>query len=88
VQKPAANDAGDISWKVPMVKFYFPAGILHSNFHHWAAGVPLAASIARKGAVAGAEVIAAAIVEWLKNPAIVAEAKRDRRRRISTTAAE
>jgi aminobenzoyl-glutamate utilization protein B len=76
VQKSAANDAGDISWKVPMVKFYFPASIPHINFHHWAAGVPLATSIAHKGAVAGAKVMAAAIVECLKNPAIVAEAKR------------
>jgi aminobenzoyl-glutamate utilization protein B len=76
VQKPAANDAGDISWKVPMVKFYFPGSIPHVNFHHWAAGVPLATSIAHKGALAGAKVMAACIVECLKNPAIVAEAKR------------
>jgi aminobenzoyl-glutamate utilization protein B len=76
VQKTAANDAGDISWKVPMVKFYFPGSIPHVNFHHWAAGVPLATSIAHKGALAGAKVMAAAIVECLKNPAIVAEAKR------------
>jgi aminobenzoyl-glutamate utilization protein B len=76
VQKAAANDAGDISWKVPMVKFYFPGSIPHVNFHHWAAGVPLATSIAHKGALAGAKVMAAAIVECLKNPEIVAEAKR------------
>jgi len=75
-QKAAANDAGDISWKVPMVKFYFPGSIPHVNFHHWAAGVPLATSIAHKGALAGAKVMAAAIVECLKNPEIVAEAKR------------
>jgi aminobenzoyl-glutamate utilization protein B len=76
VQNPGANDAGDISWKVPMVKFRFPGSIPHINFHHWAAGVPLATSIAHKGALAGAKVMAAAIVECLKNPAIVAEAKR------------
>jgi aminobenzoyl-glutamate utilization protein B len=76
VQQTAANDAGDISWKVPMVKFHFPGSIPHVNFHHWAAGVPLATSIAHKGALAGAKVMAAAIVECLKNPAIVAEAKR------------
>jgi aminobenzoyl-glutamate utilization protein B len=76
VQKTAANDAGDISWKVPMVKFYFPGSIPHINFHHWAAGVPLATSIAHKGALAGAKVMAACIVECLKDPAIVAEAKR------------
>src|SRR5215470_4500671 len=76
VQQPAANDAGDISWKVPMAKFYFPGSIPHVNFHHWAAGVPLATSIAHRGALAGAKVMAVAIVECLKNPAIVAEAKR------------
>ena len=27
VQKSAANDAGDISWKVPMAKMYFPGNI-------------------------------------------------------------
>jgi aminobenzoyl-glutamate utilization protein B len=76
VQKPAANDAGDISWKVPMVKFYYPANVPNINFHHWAAGVALASSIAHKGALAGAKVMAASIVECLMNPAVVDEAKR------------
>ena len=39
-RKPvAANDAGDISWKVPMVKLYFPATVPNISFHHWVAGV-------------------------------------------------
>ena len=76
VQKAAANDAGDISWKVPMVKLYFPATVPNISFHHWAAGVPLATSIAHKGAVAGAKVMAASIVECFSNPAVVDEAKR------------
>jgi len=75
VQKPAANDAGDISWKVPMVKVYFPANIPNVSAHHWAAGVALATSIAHKGALAGAKVLAASVVECLKRPAVVAEAK-------------
>jgi aminobenzoyl-glutamate utilization protein B len=75
VQISAANDAGDISWKVPMVKLYFPATVPNTSFHHWAAGVPLATSIAHKGAVAGAKVMAASIVECLANPSIVEEAK-------------
>ena len=76
VQKLAANDAGDVSWKVPMAKYYFPANIPNINSHHWAAGVALATSIAHKGALAGAKVMAASIVECLRDPAIVAEAKR------------
>ena len=76
VQKAAANDAGDISWKVPMVKLYFPATVPNISFHHWVAGVPLATSIAHKGAVAGAKVMAASIVECFNTPAVVAEARR------------
>jgi aminobenzoyl-glutamate utilization protein B len=76
VQKPAANDAGDISWKVPMAKFYYPANIPNINSHHWAAGVALATSIAHKGALAGAKVMASSIIECFTNPAIVEEAKR------------
>jgi aminobenzoyl-glutamate utilization protein B len=76
VQKGFSNDAGDISWKVPMAKFYFPANIPNINFHHWAAGVALATSVAHKGAVAGAKVLSASLIEIFCNPEIVGEAKR------------
>jgi len=75
-QKPASNDAGDVSWKVPMAKFYFPANIPNISYHHWAAGVALATSIAHKGAVAGAKVLAASLIEIFANPAIMQEAKK------------
>ena len=74
-QKPSANDAGDVSWKVPMAKMYFPANIPNINFHHWAAGVALGTSIAHKGACAGAKVLANSVIECLVNPAVVAQAK-------------
>lgn len=76
MQKAAANDAGDVSWKVPMVKLYFPATIPNISFHHWAAGVPLATSIAHKGAVAGAKVMSASLMECFSNSAVIEEAKR------------
>jgi aminobenzoyl-glutamate utilization protein B len=75
-QRPSANDAGDVSWKVPMVKFYFPANVPNLSAHHWAAGAALATSIAHKGAVAGAKVMAGAAIECFLNPAVVEEAKR------------
>ena len=59
-----------------MVKLYFPATVPNISFHHWVAGVPLATSIAHKGAVAGAKVMAASVVECFSNPAIIDEAKR------------
>jgi len=76
VQKPAANDAGDVSWKAPMAKVYYPANIPNINYHHWAAGVALATPIAHKGAAAGAKVVANAVLECFINPAVVEEAKR------------
>ncbi len=76
VQKTAANDAGDVSWKVPMVKVYYPANIPNINAHHWAAGVALATSIAHRGALAGAKVLGASVLECLLRPAVVQEAKR------------
>ena len=76
IQKSASNDAGDVSWKVPMVKFYFPANIPNISYHHWAAGVALATSIAHKGAVAGAKVLAGSLLEIFANPSIVQDAKK------------
>jgi aminobenzoyl-glutamate utilization protein B len=75
VQKWSANDAGDVSWKVPMVKLYYPANVPHLAAHHWAAGAPLATSIAHKGAVAGAKAMASSVVECFTNPVRVDEAK-------------
>ena len=74
--RTSANDAGDVSWKVPMAKFYFPSNVPNIHFHHWGGGVALAHSIAHKGAVAGSKAFAAAVVECFSNPAVVAEAKR------------
>jgi aminobenzoyl-glutamate utilization protein B len=84
-QKSSANDSGDVTWKVPTAKFYFPANIPNINNHHWAAGVALATSIAHKGGVAGAKAMAGAVVECLANPAVVAEAKRVFQQEIADT---
>jgi aminobenzoyl-glutamate utilization protein B len=75
-QRPSANDGGDVSWKVPMVKFYYPANIPGIGFHHWAAGVALATTIAHKGAVTGAKVLAASVLDFLTDPSLVADAKK------------
>jgi aminobenzoyl-glutamate utilization protein B len=58
-----------------MVKFYFPANIPGCSAHHWSAGVSLATSIAHKGALAGAKAMAASALDFLCEPAKVAEAK-------------
>jgi aminobenzoyl-glutamate utilization protein B len=74
-QKSSASDSGDVSWKVPQVKFYYPANIPNISNHHWTAGVALATSIAHKGAVAGAKVLALSVLDCLDHPELVKEAK-------------
>ena len=74
-QIAASNDCGDISWVVPMARVWFPSNIPNIGFHHWAAGVALAMSIAHKGGVAGAKALAASVLDFLANRAFVEEAK-------------
>jgi len=75
VQMRSANDAGDVSWKTPMAKMVFPSNVPNISFHHWAAGAALATSIAHKGALAGAKVLACSLIECFLNPQAVVEAR-------------
>lgn len=72
----ASNDCGDVSWKVPMARLWFPGNVPGITYHHWSAGAALATSIAHKGAVAGAKALAASVADCFTDPAIVDEAKR------------
>ena len=75
VQSVSANDSGEVSWVVPTGLINFPSNIPGVSYHHWSAGVALATSIAHKGAVAGAKVMAASAIDLLMDPKLVARAK-------------
>ncbi|MGI6574927.1 MAG: amidohydrolase [bacterium] len=75
ITQPGSNDAGDISWLVPQVRLNFPSNIPGAEFHHWSAGVAPATSIAHKGEVAGAKVLAGSIIDLLTHPELVEKAK-------------
>ncbi|MHC2518932.1 amidohydrolase [Bradyrhizobium diazoefficiens] len=64
-QLAASNDCGDVSWKVPMGRVWFPANVPHLPFHHWSAGAALATSIAHRGGLAGAKALAGAAIDYL-----------------------
>lgn len=74
-QIAASNDCGDVSWKVPMGRMWFPGNVPHLPFHHWTAGAPLATSIAHKGGLAGAKALAASVIDFLEDDALVARTK-------------
>jgi len=75
-QRTASNDIGDITWVVPTGLVRFPSAALGVQAHHWTAGITPTMSIAHKGAVVGAKVIAASILDLLTSPELRAAAKK------------
>ncbi len=75
VQSTSSNDSGDITWTVPHGRITFPANIPGVPFHHWAAAVAEATSIAHKGEVVGAKVMAGSIIDLITRPELLARAK-------------
>jgi len=74
-QIAASNDCGDVSWKVPMGRIWFPGNVPHLPFHHWTAGAPLATSIAHKGGLVGAKALSASVLEFFQDGGLVARTK-------------
>jgi aminobenzoyl-glutamate utilization protein B len=74
-QSFASNDSGDVTWNVPTGNLHFPASVPGVNYHNWQAAVTPTSSIAHKGEVAGAKVLAASLLDLLTSPALVAKAK-------------
>jgi aminobenzoyl-glutamate utilization protein B len=74
-QSFASNDSGDVTWNVPTGNLHFPASVPGVNYHNWQAAVTPTSSIAHKGEVAGAKVLAASVLDLLTSPALVAKAK-------------
>jgi aminobenzoyl-glutamate utilization protein B len=75
VQSTSSNDSGDITWTVPHGRITFPSNVPGVPFHHWAAAIAEATSIAHKGTVAGAKVMAGSVIDLLTQPALLAKAK-------------
>jgi len=74
-QRTPSNDCGDVSWAVPMGRVSFPSNIPNVAWHHWCGGISLATSIAHKGSVAGAKVLAGSVLDLLTDAALVERAK-------------
>lgn len=74
-QSFASNDSGDVTWNVPTAPINFPASVPGVNYHNWQAAVTPASSIAHKGEVAGAKVLAATLIDLLSTPSLVSRAR-------------
>ena len=70
----SSNDNGDVTWNVPSGLLNFPSIVPGVSPHNWQAGVTPTSSIAHKGEVAGAKVLAASILDLLTSPALLQKA--------------
>ena len=74
-QTAASNDNGDVTWVLPSAMLNFPSSVPGITFHNWQAGVTPVSTIAHKGMVAGAKVLAGTILDYLTNPELIKKAK-------------
>lgn len=74
-QTTSSNDIGDITWNVPSGLLSFPSNGPGVQAHNWSAGILPATSIAHKGEVAGAKVLAASLLDLLTSPELIQKAK-------------
>jgi aminobenzoyl-glutamate utilization protein B len=74
-QNSSSNDIGDITWNVPTGTVRFPSAVPGVRAHHWTAGIAPTLSIAHKGAVVGAKVLAASTLDLLISSELRAAAR-------------
>jgi aminobenzoyl-glutamate utilization protein B len=70
-----SDDIGDVSWVAPTVTVRYPANIPNLPGHNWSNAISMATPIAHKGIVAGSKTIAMTMVDLLKRPELVREAR-------------
>jgi aminobenzoyl-glutamate utilization protein B len=69
-----SDDIGDVSWSLPTVTLRYPANIPGLPGHNWTDAIAMATPIAHKGAVAGAKVQAATMIDLYTKPTILEQA--------------
>ena len=81
-QDKSGNDSGCVSWVIPTGRITFPANIPGCGFHSWSGGVSLATTIAHKGEVAGAKVLAASMIDLFMDEELLNQVKQVFRKEI------
>jgi aminobenzoyl-glutamate utilization protein B len=76
-QSFSSNDSGDVTWVVPTGSLAFPSSVPGISYHNWQAAVTPSMSIAHKGEVAGAKVLAATILDMLTEPDLLARGREE-----------
>ncbi len=69
-----SDDIGDISWNVPTITLRFPSNVGGLQGHHWSSAMAMATPVAHKGALAGAKVMAATMIDLFLDEDLVSDA--------------
>ena len=77
-----STDVGDVSWVVPTTGFGTACWVPGTPGHSWQAVACGKTTIARKGMVLAARVLAATAVDLLQRPELINQAKQEHRRRL------
>ena len=72
-----SSDVADVSWVVPTSHFGVVVDATGTPAHSWQRVAQGKSSVAHKGLVAAAKVLAMSVLDFLENPALVSEAKKD-----------
>jgi hypothetical protein len=72
-----SSDIGEVSLVAPLSSVRFPTSVPGAIGHHWTTTAVTGSSIAHKGIVAGAQVMAVSAIELLTNPDKVTEIRKE-----------
>ena len=75
-----SSDIGEVSLVVPLTSVRFPTSAPGAIGHHWTTTAVTGSTVAHKGVVAGAQVMAVSAIELMTNPDKIAEIKKDFRK--------
>ncbi|MCC7415525.1 MAG: amidohydrolase [Acidobacteria bacterium] len=76
-QGSSSNDAGDVTWQVPMARLSFPSQVSGGTGHHWTSAIVPATPVAHKGIVVGAKALAGTLVDLFAVPSNLQAIKAD-----------
>ncbi|WP_420224423.1 amidohydrolase [Pigmentiphaga litoralis] len=76
-QGTASNDNGDVTWVVPTGMMNFPASVPGIGYHAWPAAITPTSTMAHKGMVTGAKVLAASLLDAMTSPALLQNARKE-----------
>lgn len=75
-----SSDIGEVSLVVPLTSLRFPTSAPGAIGHHWTTTAITGSTVAHKGVVAGAQVMAVSAIELMTNPDKIEEIKKDFRK--------